>query len=156
MGVAYYEGHGVPQSYKKAVHWWRKAANQVPAGQMADAPTRVQSTPVLPLDHAGDGQKAQLWRWDVAATFSQIDNAKRIIFIQTTHFTNVLAARLSLASQGYADAQSNLGELYRTGSGVPRSDKVALKWYRKAAAQGHAVATDQLKRLEQVQVSCVI
>ncbi|WP_404299088.1 tetratricopeptide repeat protein [Halomonas sp.] len=45
-----------------------------------------------------------------------------------------------LAEQGVADAQSNLGEMYDFGKGVPRSYSEAEKWYRRAAEQGHAVA----------------
>ncbi len=45
-----------------------------------------------------------------------------------------------LANQGLADAQYNLGVMYRKGRGVPQDDAEAVKWYRKAAEQGHAVA----------------
>ncbi len=45
-----------------------------------------------------------------------------------------------LAKQGVADAQYNLGVMYRKGRGVPQDDAEAVKWYRKAAEQGHAVA----------------
>jgi hypothetical protein len=43
-----------------------------------------------------------------------------------------------LATQGNADAQTNLGFMYDTGLGVPKDDKEAVKWYRLAAAQGNA------------------
>jgi TPR repeat protein len=46
----------------------------------------------------------------------------------------------SLASQGYAPAQYNIGVLYDFGQGVTQSYQEALKWYRLAAAQGHASA----------------
>ena len=45
-----------------------------------------------------------------------------------------------LAKQGVADAQYNLGVMYRKGRGVPQDDAEAVKWYRKAAEQGHAIA----------------
>ena len=44
------------------------------------------------------------------------------------------------AKQGNAGAQSNLGEMYRKGQGVPQNDKTAVKWYRLAAKQGIADA----------------
>ena len=44
------------------------------------------------------------------------------------------------AEAGDADAQYNLGELYRNGQGVEQDFKEALKWYQKAADQGHADA----------------
>ena len=44
------------------------------------------------------------------------------------------------AEQGDADAQFNLGVMYRNGQGVKQDDFEAVKWYRKAAEQGDAKA----------------
>ena len=44
------------------------------------------------------------------------------------------------AKNGDAWAQFTLGIAYATGRGVPQDDKVAVKWYKKAAEQGHADA----------------
>ncbi len=46
----------------------------------------------------------------------------------------------SLAEQGHADAQYNIGLLYGNGQGVPKDDARAWQWYEKAAVQGHAEA----------------
>ena len=46
----------------------------------------------------------------------------------------------SLAAQGDASAQSNLGVMYDNGKGVTQDYKEAVKWYRLAAAQGNASA----------------
>jgi len=48
------------------------------------------------------------------------------------------------ADQGDADAQYNLGSVYRDGEGVPRDYAEALKWFRKAAVQGDARAQASL------------
>lgn len=40
------------------------------------------------------------------------------------------------AEQGQAWAQFGLGTMYEDGKGVPKDDKQAEDWYRKAAAQG--------------------
>ncbi len=45
-----------------------------------------------------------------------------------------------LAKQGDAAAQYYLGNLYRTGQGVPQDYAEAEKWFRKAANQGNADA----------------
>ena len=45
-----------------------------------------------------------------------------------------------LAEQGYPDAQFSLGKMYSNGNGVPKNDTKALKWFRKAAEQGHTLA----------------
>ena len=46
----------------------------------------------------------------------------------------------SLAEQGDADAQYNLGVMYSNGDGVPRDYAEAMKWHRKAADQGNGNA----------------
>ena len=45
-----------------------------------------------------------------------------------------------LAEKGDAEAQYNLGNLYRVGHGFTENDKTAVKWYTFAARQGHASA----------------
>lgn len=47
-----------------------------------------------------------------------------------------------LAAAGDADAQFNLGQAYKLGRGVPVDLPMAIEWFRKAAAQGHAQAID--------------
>ena len=44
------------------------------------------------------------------------------------------------AEQGDAEAQSSLGLMYSDGSGVPRNDVEAVRWYRLAADQGFGPA----------------
>ena len=44
------------------------------------------------------------------------------------------------AEQGDADAQFNLGQMYREGLEVAQNYKEAVKWYRLSAEQGHAGA----------------
>ena len=50
------------------------------------------------------------------------------------------STELAAAADGNAQAQFNLGLRYTTGRGVPRSDREAVGWYRKAAEQGYAQA----------------
>lgn len=45
-----------------------------------------------------------------------------------------------LAKNGNAEAQYNLGVMYRAGRGIPQDYKEARKWYRLAAEQGNAFA----------------
>lgn len=47
------------------------------------------------------------------------------------------------------DAQFDLAQMYEDGRGVPKDRPEAIKWYHKAAEQGHAVAAFLLKKLEQ-------
>ena len=49
-----------------------------------------------------------------------------------------------LAEQGLAEAQNNLGFMYRYGKGVPHDYAEAVKWYKLAAEQGHAMSQSNL------------
>ena len=51
------------------------------------------------------------------------------------------------AEAGDANAQNLLGVMYDVGFGVSEDDKEAVKWYRKAAAQGNAQAQEELDDL---------
>jgi TPR repeat protein len=45
-----------------------------------------------------------------------------------------------LAERGDAAAQSELGDMYHQGWGVPQAGAEAVKWYQRAALQGHPAA----------------
>ena len=45
-----------------------------------------------------------------------------------------------LAEQGEAAIQNKIGHMYRHGLGVPKNDKIAMKWYKLAAEQGYSNA----------------
>ena len=51
------------------------------------------------------------------------------------------------AEQGEASAQCNLGYCYEYGEGVRKSQKEAIKWYKKSAKQGDETAIQNLKNL---------
>ena len=51
---------------------------------------------------------------------------------------NALKLLQPLAEQGNAEAQSELGWMYKRGSGVKMDLQEALRWFRKAADQGNA------------------
>ena len=44
---------------------------------------------------------------------------------------------LPLAAQGVAEAQHNIGIMYRKGLGVPQDYVTARQWFEKAAEQGY-------------------
>ena len=54
-------------------------------------------------------------------------------------------ATLVAAEQGDADAQVNLGFMYKSGHGGPRDAAEAVQWFRRAANQGNAEAQDNLR-----------
>ena len=47
------------------------------------------------------------------------------------------------AEEGDVKAQSKLGYMYSHGQGVPKDYAEALRWYRRAAAQGMRVASGE-------------
>ncbi len=49
-----------------------------------------------------------------------------------------------LAIAGDADAQFNMGQAYKLGRGVTQDLPQAIEWFRRAAAQGHVQAEDNL------------
>ncbi|NJO14547.1 MAG: sel1 repeat family protein [Thioploca sp.] len=54
--------------------------------------------------------------------------------------------------QGHADAQCSLGMAYENSVGVSKKDLAqAIKWYKKAAIQGHSTAQKKLKILSDSQ-----
>ena len=57
---------------------------------------------------------------------------------QRGDYSTALREWKPLAEQGNADAQNNLGLMYREGQGVPQDYKTAVKWYQRAAEQGDA------------------
>ena len=54
-----------------------------------------------------------------------------------------IALYRTLAEQGDATAQFNLGVMYRTGRGVPQDDVEAYKWYNLAATYADAEQREQ-------------
>lgn len=63
---------------------------------------------------------------------------------QQGDYGKAVAEWLPLAQTGDADAQFNMGQAYKLGRGVKTNMAAAMDWYRKASAQGHKRAEDNL------------
>jgi predicted nucleic acid-binding Zn-ribbon protein len=63
------------------------------------------------------------------------------------NYATALRVWLPLAEQGDAAAQTNVGEIYEKGLGVPPDHKAAAEWYRKAAEKGNSRAAINLGNL---------
>ena len=68
------------------------------------------------------------------------DFQKGIDAAQRGDYTTALKEWTSLAEQGDAKAQFNLGIMYERGQGVLQDYKTAVKWYILSAEQGYAKA----------------
>jgi uncharacterized protein len=77
------------------------------------------------------------------------DFQKGLTAAQSGDYATALRKWTTLAEQGDANAQYNLGNIYRLGQGVPQDDKTAEKWYRLAAEQGLEYARNNLSVLQQ-------
>ncbi len=62
--------------------------------------------------------------------------------IERGDFRTALQVLEPLADQGLANAQYNLGLMYRDGQGVPQDYAAAHMWFSLAAAQGHKNAQE--------------
>lgn len=63
---------------------------------------------------------------------------------QQGDYAKAVAEWQPLAQAGDPDAQFNMGQAYKLGRGVKMNPATAMDWYRKAAAQGHSRAEDNL------------
>ena len=60
--------------------------------------------------------------------------------IQSGDYKAAFKKYKALAENGDAISQYNVGQAYRQGTGVLKSDKLAAEWYKKSAEQGYAEA----------------
>ena len=80
-----------------------------------------------------------IWFGFIANSFSA-DFQKGLDAARSGDYVTALKEWRPLAQQGDADAQYNLGTMYRKGDGVLQDYQEALKWYRLAAEQGYPSA----------------
>jgi len=68
-----------------------------------------------------------------------------VLFAMPSYAENSDTVALQTAAdKGDAQAQFKLGEIYRSGNGIPRDYAAANKWYQKAADQGYAPAQNRI------------
>src|SRR5262249_24102196 len=73
---------------------------------------------------------------DVVAQFS----LRSILYFGANDTAEAIDWFRKAATQGYAPAEFQMGQLYDFGFGVEQNDAQALAWYRKAAEHGSAAA----------------
>lgn len=121
LGTLYQSGkQGVTKNKETAMKWFRLAA--------------------------GQGHKmAKLTLAKFSAANAQAVFNKGFRFLQSKDYKQAAQLFSVAAEQGLADAQYNLGELYKKGRGVKRNKKTAQRWYKAASAQGHVKAKYRMK-----------
>jgi uncharacterized protein len=122
LAKMYSEGQGVPQDNTEAIKWYRKAAEKRHMGSV-DA--------LAALSGMGTG---------VSKPEANVKKESRRKDAEQGHGGAVTA----LNENESPEAQFNLGARYYTGTGKPQDYAEAVKWYRKAADQGHGMAQNNL------------
>ena len=72
------------------------------------------------------------------------DYQKGVTAYQRGDYITALRVWKSLAEQGNVQAQNNIGVMYRSGLGISKDDKNAVKWFRLAAEHGDTPAQANL------------
>ena len=115
-----------------------------------EAPTPADGSKRLRSDFSRSAQlaAARRWRRDAAgkaAVGEQVDNTPvGAIGRSNASPQDTAAAIKTLAMNGDATAQYELGARYADGRGLPRDNKAAAQWFEKAAEQGLAPAQYRL------------
>lgn len=117
IGVCYSEGLGVKKDFKEAFKWYRKAADKGDLCAMNN-----------------------IWACCLGSSRAQ--------HIEEEEFPAEEAMRLLrfAADRGLGVAMTNLGSCYEVGTMVEPDEIEAIKWYRKAAEKGDAIAINRLVR----------
>ena len=142
LGLSYKEGKGVPQSHKEAFRWYKKAADQ--GHRYAQA-----NLACMFADGVGVAQSdAEATRYFELSAHQGFDRAQYrfgLLIGKQQRLEESAQWFLKAANQGNMDAQYAIGLVYENGVGVAQSDKEAMKWISRAAAQGHSYAQSKLQ-----------
>ena len=150
VGLAYENGKGAPQDYKKAVYWYRKAAGAGNSYGMLDIGKMYEGgRGGLPQDDrqvvywyrkaagAGNGQGMT----DLGFMYANGRGGLPQDYQQALHWYH------KATDAGDAYGMNELGRMYERGWGVQSDKQQAISWYRKAAQLGNQDAKTNLKRL---------
>jgi hypothetical protein len=145
----YEKGEGTVPDYKKALKWYRLAADQGNAIAQSNLGAMYANGQGAAQD---DKEAVKLFRLaaDQGNAIAQFNLGKMYYVGQGVAQNYNEAEKWSrlAATQGNANAQYALGWLYDTGQGVPQDTKEAMKWYRLSDAQGNVNAWNRLSKLE--------
>ncbi|NNM88919.1 MAG: hypothetical protein HKL95_10425 [Phycisphaerae bacterium] len=152
IGYDYYVGKGLPQNYKLAVHWFRKAAYAGDANAMNNMGyCYLRGNGVSAWDYkaiewfseaAKKGNRNAMLNMGelygqakidgVAIAYSKIDITKALVWYRKA------------AALGSANAAIDIAVIYLKGDGVMEDDPQAVRWFRKAATEGSVNAMNWL------------
>lgn len=145
LGDGYRSGDGVPQSYDKALRWYRKAAD-------AGNPEGMDRIGYLYETGKGvpeDDQQAFAW-FQKAAVGGNTTGMVNLGYLYdrgkgvAQDYAQAMTWYRKAADAHEATAMNNVGAMYEDGRGVAIDYAEALKWFHKAADGGDALAMRNL------------
>ncbi|WP_428898440.1 hypothetical protein Dip518_000638 [Parelusimicrobium proximum] len=142
MALAYYEGKGVKQDYKKANYWLTKTNEQVFELSKAQYIDEYTIRTLFSFQKAVEQNDAEA-QYKVGLAYERGDYAGIEKNYETAKYWLKKAA-----DQGLPTAQTRLGTLYINADQDMQTGKY---WIEKAAKQGDTKAQELLKKLEQYQ-----
>ena len=177
LGDMYYYGVGVPRDYKKAVFWWKKAAeNEHVGAQYSLGVMYYHGRGGVPKDKekafywskkAAESEHAYAQHWlgkmyAIGFGVSKDREQANYWYKKSAENRNAGAKQESVetqannspselqktkAEQGDANAQWRLGDIYYYGEGVSEDFEKARYWREKAAENEHVGAQWELGRM---------
>ena len=147
LGCCYTFGRGVNKDYVEAVKWFHKAAEQ----GYANAQYNLGCCYTFGRGVNKDYVEAVKW-YRKAVERGCVEAEAKVNAIEQElrdqkerqKTEREFAALYRAAERGDAESQFNLAESYYNGINVTQSRDNAIKWYRKAAEQGHLIAARKI------------
>jgi TPR repeat protein len=145
LGTMYRCGDGVPRDYKKAVTWYRKAAEQGNASAQSSLGEMYYFGYEVFEGVPQDYNEAVKWYTKAAEQGYDSDqfNLGEMYYDGKgvpQDYNEAVKWYTKAAEQGYAHAQFSLGQMYYYGKGAPKDYNDAFKWNTKAAEHDYASA----------------
>ena len=137
MGNLYCEGIAVETDFESAMEWYFQAASKAEPSAIYNIGTMFER---------GYGVQNSIFRaieWYTRAARYGSTNAHNVLGILieegiiADEKEDAVDHYLTAASHGDSHAQYNLGRCYHDGFGCMKNDTVALRWFDRAAKQGH-------------------
>jgi len=142
LGKTYENGNDVKRDTRKAIYWYKKAANR--------KHTNAQYKLAILYYKLKQYKKARYWlekRSRSGNADSQFHYANTYRYglgtrkkLKSAHYWYLKSAR-----KGHPQAQFELGLMYQRGLGVRKDRKIAAKWFARAAKKSHKQAKRLLK-----------
>ena len=141
LGMYYLEGIGVPTDAKKAIEWFRRAAEQ----EHVEAQFQLGKCYFGGWGVSEDKEKGiELIRKAAEQEHAKAQSLLAACYMEGSGVPKDIAEAIKwirkAAEQGHAVAQFILGTFYFGGYGVPEDKAEGARWFRKAAEQGNVDA----------------